>query len=106
MKISFAFVIKNSNERSNEPYIIYIHSENSSVLIGYEIDNIIEERFNTLLREYQESLKTKMKKSDLVFDSVNALYYKPHKIRLNRGGSYIDPPEWVKNKKSNNKSRK
>ena len=41
-----------------------------------------------------------MKKSDLVFDSVDALYYKIHKISLNRGGSYIYSPEWVKNKKA------
>ena len=41
-----------------------------------------------------------MKKSDLVFDSVDAFYYKFHKISLNRGGSYIDSLEWVKNKKA------
>ena len=46
------------------------------------------------------NLKTKMKRSDLVFDSVDALYYKIHKINLNKGGSYIDFPEWVKNKKA------
>ena len=39
-----------------------------------------------------------MKKSSLVFDSFDPLYYKFHKISLNRGGSYIDSPEWVKNK--------
>ena len=101
MEISFVSVIKNSDESSNEPYIIYyIHSENSSVFIGHETDNIIEELFDSLLKEYQESLKTKMKKSNLVFDSVNALNYKFHKISLNRGGSYMDSPECIKNKKA------
>ena len=38
--------------------------------------------------------------SDLIFDSVDALYYNLNKIRLNRGGSYIDSPEWLKNKKA------
>ena len=28
------------------------------------------------------------------------MYYKLHKIRLNRGGSYIDFPKWLKNKKA------
>ena len=28
------------------------------------------------------------------------LYYKCHKINLNRGGSYIDSPDWIKNKTS------
>ena len=78
--------------------MLYIHSENSFVFIGYETDNIIKEHFKSLLEECQERLKTKMKRSTLVFDSVDALYYKLHKISLNRSGSYIDSPEWVKNK--------
>ena len=52
------------------------------------------------MEEYQTSLKTRMKRSDLVFISVDALYYKLHKINLNRGSSYIDSPEWLKNKKA------
>ena len=41
-----------------------------------------------------------MKKSEFAFDSVDLLYYKLHKINLNRGGSYIDPSEWLKDKKA------
>ena len=41
-----------------------------------------------------------MKGSEFVFDNVDLLYYKLHKISLNRGGSYIDFPEWLRNKKS------
>ena len=40
-----------------------------------------------------------MKGSEFIFDSVD-LYYQSHKISLNRGGSYIDSPEWLKNKKA------
>ena len=35
-----------------------------------------------------------------VFDVVDSLYYKLHKINLKRGGSYIDSPEWLKNIKA------
>ena len=35
-----------------------------------------------------------------MIDGVNALYYDLNKITLNRGESYIDSPEWVKNKKA------
>ena len=45
-----------------------------------------------------------MKKSELVFDSVDLLYYKLHKTSLSHCGSYIDSPKWLKNKKNNNKS--
>ena len=41
-----------------------------------------------------------MKGSEFVFDSIDLLYYKLHKISLNRGGSYIDSTEWLKNKKA------
>ena len=35
--------------------------------------------------------------SEFVFDSVNSLHHKLHKISLNSGGSYIDFPKWLKN---------
>ena len=40
-----------------------------------------------------------MKGSEFVFDYVHLLYYKFHRLNLNRGGSYIDTPDWIKNKK-------
>ena len=47
-----------------------------------------------------------MKGSELVSESIDLLHYKCNKIRLNRGGSYIEYPKWLKsnNKKNNNKS--
>ena len=41
-----------------------------------------------------------MRGSEFVFDGVDVLYYDLKKISLNRGGSYIDSPEWIKNKKT------
>ena len=41
-----------------------------------------------------------MKGSEFVFDYVYLLYYKCHKINPNCGGSYIDSPDWIKNKKA------
>ena len=41
-----------------------------------------------------------MKGSELLFDYVHLLYYKYHKINLHHGGSYIDSPDWIKNKKA------
>ena len=34
-----------------------------------------------------------MKRSEFVFDNVDLLHYKFHKICLYCGGSYIDPPD-------------
>ena len=41
-----------------------------------------------------------MRGSEFIFDSIDALYYDLNKISLSRGGSYIDSPEWLKNKKA------
>ena len=41
-----------------------------------------------------------MRGSKFIFDNVDSLYYKLHKISLNRGGSYIDSPKWLKNKEA------
>ena len=41
-----------------------------------------------------------MEISDCIFDCVHLLYYKRHKINLNRYGSYIDSPKWIENKKA------
>ena len=40
-----------------------------------------------------------MKGSELVFDYVHLFHYKCHEINPNSGESYIDSPDWIKNKK-------
>ena len=37
-----------------------------------------------------------MRGTEFVFDYVQLLYYKCHKIKLNRGGSYINSPDFIK----------
>ena len=44
--------------------------------------------------------------SEFVFDYVNLLYYKHHKINLNRYGVYIDSPDLIKNSNNNNNNNK
>ena len=67
---------------------------------GSDTDEIIKELFKAFLQRYQEHLQEKMKGSDLAFDGVNYLYYDLNKISISKGGSYIDSPKWLKDKKS------
>ena len=67
---------------------------------GSDTDEIIKELFRSLLQRYQENLQEKMKGSDFAFDGVNYLYYDLNKISISKGGSYIDSPKWLKDKKS------
>ena len=46
-----------------------------------------------------------MKGSYFTYDSMYALYYDLNKISLSRGKSYIDSPEWLKNKKASIKPK-
>ena len=39
-----------------------------------------------------------MKGSSYIFERIDLLEYHLHKISLNRGSSYIESPEWLKNK--------
>ena len=41
-----------------------------------------------------------MKGSEFHFDGVNWLYYDLNKTGLDRGGSHVDSPEWIKSKKA------
>ena len=39
-----------------------------------------------------------MRGSSFTFDRIDLLEFHLHKISLNRGSSYIESPEWLKNK--------
>ena len=39
-----------------------------------------------------------MRGSDVIFDSVQLMYFKCHKISFKCGDSYIDFPDWIKKK--------
>ena len=54
----------------------------------------------SFLQKYQEGLEASMRGSEFVYDIVDLLYYNLNKVSLSRGGSYIDSPKWLKNKKA------
>ena len=66
---------------------------------GSDTDDITREIFRSFLHNYQEQLKI-IKGSDFVFECVDLMDYKLHRVRLRRGGSYIKSPEWLENKKA------
>ena len=70
-------------------------SDNIEIMISDEADEVIK----ILKNKYQNNLQS-MRGIEFVFDYVQLLCYKCHKINLNCGGSYIDSPYWIKNKKA------
>ena len=89
-----------SSKDSEEICTMHSKCDNIEFLIGNETDEIIEDLFDSLLQRYQKGLEESMKGSEFVFDNVDSLYYKLHRISLKRGGSYIDSRKWLKNNKA------
>ena len=79
---------------------MHTNSNNVEIMIGSETDEIIEDLFESFLQKYQEGLEESMRGSELAYGSVDALYYNLNEVSVSRGGSYIDSPKWLKNKKA------
>ena len=65
---------------------------------GTDINDTVNNLLITLKGNYINDL-SRMEGSEYRFERVALLGYKLHKISLNRVGSYIDSPKWIKNKK-------
>ena len=87
-----------SKENSDETRTMHTERDNMRIMMGSETDGIIEEIFKYLLQRCREGLKESIRRGEFIFDCVDALYYNLNKISLNRGGSYIDSPKWLKHK--------
>ena len=87
-----------SSKDTRETRTIYVWSDNVSIMRGSDLNDIIKKTFRSFLRNYQEELKI-IKGSDFVFESVEMMDYKLHRVRLGRGGSYVKSPEWLANNK-------
>ena len=59
---------------------------------------LFNELIDYFMKRYQEGLDTKMKGSSYIFERIDLLEDHLHKISLNRGRSYIESHEWIKNK--------
>ena len=68
-------------------------------MIGSETEEVAENLIMSILQEYQDNLQNKMKGSDFIFNGINYLYYDLNRITISKGGSYIESPKWLKDKK-------
>ena len=84
---------------NDEERVMHSKSDNIEIMINDEADEAIKELFDSPKNRYQNNLES-MKSSEFASNYFYLLYYKCHKINPNRGGSYIDSPDWIKNNKS------
>ena len=72
-----------SSKNANEGQVMHSKSDNIEVVIYDKANEVIEKIFESLLSRYQIVIETSKKRSDFIFDGVNLLYYKCHKINFN-----------------------
>ena len=84
---------------SNETRVMYTRSTPEEIIIGSETEEVAEKLIMQLLQKYQDNLQSKMKGSDFIFNGVNYLYYDLNRITISKGGSYIESPKWLIDKK-------
>ena len=79
-----------------------MHSTSDNIKFTHysRANEVVDELFESLRSRYQGNLETSMRESDFIFDSVQLMYYKCHKVDFICGGSYIDSPDWIKKKKA------
>ena len=84
---------------ANETRAMHTKSENIVIMSGTETNNIINKLFKSFFKICQEGLEKKMKGSNFTIERIDLLENHLHKISLNRGSTYINSPEWLKNKR-------
>ena len=84
-----------SSKYVDEDRVTHSRSGNIEVTFCNDANEIIDELFKPLRSSCQGNLETTMKGSDFIFDSVQLMYHKCHKVNFKRGGSYIDSPDSI-----------
>ena len=63
-------------------------------------NKVVNELFDPFLLRYQIGLERSTRGRAFIFESVQRLYCKCHKIHFKRWGSYINSPDRIKKKKA------
>ena len=95
-KISFVSLKPDSDETR----LMHTRSNAEEFMNGSETEEIIESLYRSLLQNYNDNPQEKMKGSDFVFNGINYFYYDFNRVSISKGGSYIEPPKWLKDKNS------
>ena len=86
--------------RSDETCVMYTRSDNEEFMSGDDTNEIIKLLFESFLQRFEENLQNKKRGLEFEFDGISFFYYSFNKTSIYRGGTYIDSPKWLKDKKS------
>ena len=90
-----------SSKNYEETRDIHYTSDNIEIFMGSNTDEVIDRLFNSMLQRFKEAKETSFERgSEFFFENVDSLYYYFQKTDINRSGSYIYYPDWLKHKKA------
>ena len=99
-KLQLAISVKFISSRNLQQFRIrHSYSENIEIMGGIGINDVINNLSLSLKKNYITDL-SRMEGSEYHFERVELLKYIFHKKSLQRGGSYIDCPKWLKKTKT------
>ena len=96
LTIAISFIFSKSVD---EEHLMHLKSDKIKFMLYDNTNEVVNELFEPLLSRYEFGLEKSMRGSDFIFDSIQLLFYKYHKVNFKRGGSYIDSPDWKKKRK-------
>ena len=76
----------------------YVRSDNEEIMLGNDTSDI-NKILESLLNNYQKEEQILRGGSDYIFESIDILGVHFYNIKLKRGKSYIESPEWISSKK-------
>ena len=85
---------------SDETRLMHTRSNSAEFMNGSETEEITQSLYRSLLQNYNDNLQEKMRGSDFVFNGINYFFYDFNRVSISKGGSYIESPKWLKDKKS------
>ena len=78
-----------SSKDSGETRTMHTKSRNIEIMVGSETNDIIEELSESPLQNYQKGLEESIRGNELIFDSVDLLYYHLQKNKSEQKGIVI-----------------
>ena len=94
MKIIFTPIEDFNDERA-----LYVKTKDVEIMRSSGTNEIVKKSFESIIQKYQELIEYSTKNSGLILEGIELMNYDINKITINRGGSYIESPTWLKSKK-------
>ena len=92
IQLTIAINFISSKDREEE-HMMHSISENIKFTTYQNANDVIEKLFDLICSKYHDGLEVSIKGSNFIFDSVQLMYFKCHKVNFKHVGSYIDSPD-------------